>query len=801
MKICYSCFSKLPAGAKVCPRCGCSADLKNEEKYPHALPCGTVLNGRYIVGRVLGQGGFGITYAGQEFNSKKLVAIKEYFPDTMASREQSSHSVVPFNTDRSKGFEYGKEQFLREAQTLSAFIGSPNIVRVYSFFEENGTAYFVMEYVRGQSLRQYLQSRGGRISWEEAWKLLMPVLEALSEVHSKKIIHRDIKPDNIIMTNDGSAKLIDFGAARYNHGEKSRSLTAVLTPGFAPLEQYFSRGRQGPWTDVYALAATIYYCVTGKAPVDSVERSAEDTLQSPSAEGAVIPRYAEEALMKALAVKDKERFETTYDFRNAVLEGKRREAEQGGSTDQGTPGTSVPDENSPEDEKARQEKMLEDSFREMLEKAVQGNAAAQYQLGYYFESGMGVQKDVNLAEKWYSRAAAQGNIAAKAKMDILKPKKRKSAAADTPSAEKKGQDGNISGDVSKTSPETGRTYQRNRIGNESRKNDRKDEKAPDKPGESSTAVHAKQEQEGDKTDTEKKGSRMKILPAAVIIIIIAITVFSLSNKSTTSGGSEKQISVEKTEQSDKEEMTAGNDSEERTEEDSTQKTEKISRTSDAPMALTDTWEQIIAASKDGTYKDKYRIGDTKELDMGSEGLITMKLVAMDEDELADGSGKAPMTWVADELLNSEHNMNDEKTNKGGWEASGMRAWLRENVLPLMPEEVRRGIREVTKYSYSYEVKKDIKTEDRIWIPSEREVFLGDHDKNWLNDQTGVAYTEVFNSNESRVRSRAGASGASWWWLRSAYYIGAIFFKDVSSDGSYYTNTASREGGVVVGFCL
>ena len=294
MKICYSCFSELPDGAAVCPHCGSSADLRNGDKDPHALPCGAVLNGRYIVGRVLGQGGFGITYVGQEFASKMLVAIKEYFPDTMAVRDVSraSYTVVPFNTDRNESFEYGKKQFLDEARTLAAFIGSPNIVRVYSYFEENGTAYFAMEYVQGQSLKKYIESRGGRISWEEAWKLLMPVLDALSEVHSKKIVHRDIKPDNIIMTQDGNVKLIDFGAARYNYSEKSRSLTAVLTPGFAPLEQYFTRGKQGPWTDVYALAATLYFCITGAVPVDSVERSDEDTIKRPSELGASIPAYA-----------------------------------------------------------------------------------------------------------------------------------------------------------------------------------------------------------------------------------------------------------------------------------------------------------------------------------------------------------------------------------------------------------------------------------------------------------------------------------------------------------------------------
>lgn len=193
----------------------------------------------------------------------------------------------------------------------------------------------------------------------------------------------------------------------------------------------------------------------------------------------------------------------------------------------------------------------------------------------------------------------------------------------------------------------------------------------------------------------------------------------------------------------------------------------------------------------------------KELNFGREGIIRMKLVAMDEDELADGSGKAPMTWVADELLKSEHNMNDKGTNKGGWETSGMRAWLRETVLPLMPEEVRNGIREVTKYSYSYEEQKGVITTDTIWIPSAREVFLAD-DPDWVNnyrEKEGAAYTEVFKDDDSRVRSRAGASGTSRWWLRSASLSSVYLFLDVISDGSHYRYDAIGERGVLVGFCL
>lgn len=321
MKICYNCFGELKADEKVCPRCGCSADLKNEEKYPNALTCGTILNGRYIVGRVLGQGGFGITYVAWDYQSKNSVAIKEYFPDTMAIRTDHI-SVFPYNADREESYTYGKEKFLQEAKTLFEFGDNPNIVNVLSFFEENGTAYFVMEYVSGDSLKNLLaknKKEGGGLSWEETIKIVLPIMDALSTVHEKGIIHRDVAPDNIAVMPDGKTKLLDFGAARYSMGEKSQSISVILKHGFAPSEQYARHGRQGPYTDVYAMGATIYNVLTGRIPSDSVERNGEDDLVLPSALGSDIPPYAERALVKALAVNARDRFQTMSDFKNALI--------------------------------------------------------------------------------------------------------------------------------------------------------------------------------------------------------------------------------------------------------------------------------------------------------------------------------------------------------------------------------------------------------------------------------------------------------------------------------------------------
>ena len=306
-EICYSCFTeKSTSGA--CPRCGYDP-ASDEGKYPIALRAGSILNGRYIVGRVLGQGGFGITYLAQDYQTKGLVAIKEYLPTEFAGRTTGTYAVQVYSGDRRENFEYGKEQFLAEAKTLAEFIGNDHIVRIYSYFEEYGTAYLAMEYIDGESLDKYMRRFGGRLSVERANELLIPVMEALDWVHSKGIVHRDIAPDNIIVTKDGRAKLIDFGAARYSTGEKSKSLDVILKHGFAPKEQYIRRGRQGPFTDVYAMAATYYYAITGKIPPDAIERMDEDELIPPTTLGVKMSKTAEDALLKGLEVSASERYQ------------------------------------------------------------------------------------------------------------------------------------------------------------------------------------------------------------------------------------------------------------------------------------------------------------------------------------------------------------------------------------------------------------------------------------------------------------------------------------------------------------
>ena len=186
---CYNCFQTKPTSG-VCPFCGYDP-AGAEEKYPLALKASSILNGRYTVGRVIGQGGFGITYIAQDYQTKERVAIKEFLPTDFAGRDSASSSVKIYSGERRENFEYGKEQFLQEAKTLAAFIGDEHIVRIYSYFEENNTAYFVMEYVDGFALDKYMAQKGGRLSIDEANQLLLPLMQSLDKVHAKGIIHRD----------------------------------------------------------------------------------------------------------------------------------------------------------------------------------------------------------------------------------------------------------------------------------------------------------------------------------------------------------------------------------------------------------------------------------------------------------------------------------------------------------------------------------------------------------------------------------------------------------------------------------
>ncbi len=310
---CPYCLCATPA----MPCQGCGWQL-GQDNAPPALALGRVLDGRYRIGRVLGHGGFGITYLAWDDNLQLRLAIKEYLPRESATRAPDGVSLSVFSGQAGEQFAYGLDGFLAEARALARFDQHPGIVTVKNFFRAHGTGYCVMDYVEGITLRQYLdQQPGGRMSVDSALKLLTPVMDALRAVHQAGLIHRDIAPDNIYLSQDGRIRLLDFGAARFAAGEHSKSLSVILKPGYAPEEQYRAKGKQGPWTDVYGLAATFYRAITGQVPPESLDRLDNDDLVPPSRLGIAIKPEQEATLLKALAIKANQRYQDIAELQQA----------------------------------------------------------------------------------------------------------------------------------------------------------------------------------------------------------------------------------------------------------------------------------------------------------------------------------------------------------------------------------------------------------------------------------------------------------------------------------------------------
>ena len=309
MMRCLGCMAEYENGLKMCPLCGYEAG-KITDSPLHMLP-GTILLDRYLVGKVIGYGGFGVTYIGWDSILQQRVAIKEYLPSEFATRSMGQADVTVFGGNKAQQFADGMAKFIDEAKRLAQFQSEDGIVRVYDSFETNNTAYIIMEYLDGETLTTFL-NREGKVPIEKAVEMVTPVIRSLETVHKAGIIHRDIAPDNIMIAKDGKVKLIDFGAARYATTSHSRSLTVIIKPGFSPEEQYRSRGDQGPHTDIYALGAVLYRMVTGETPPDALERRAffenkkKDILVPPS-KSCKIPKNIENAILNAMNVRIEDR--------------------------------------------------------------------------------------------------------------------------------------------------------------------------------------------------------------------------------------------------------------------------------------------------------------------------------------------------------------------------------------------------------------------------------------------------------------------------------------------------------------
>ena len=316
-KRCLGCMQEYDASQVICPYCGYVEGTLAEEAY-HISP-GTRLQDKYVVGKVLGFGGFGVTYIGWDEELERKIAIKEYMPSEFATRMPDQTQVTVFGGDKEEQFTTGMKKFVDEAKKLARFNQVNGIVSIYDCFIENNTSYIVMEYLEGETLKSYLE-REGKMSPEDAVNTILPVLYALRGVHKDGIIHRDIAPDNIFLTNDYDdkghriVKLLDFGAARFATTNKSRSLSVLIKPGYTPEEQYRSRGDQGPWTDVYAVCATMYKMITGITPEDAMERSAKDEVKPISKCGVEISKGMENAILNGMNIKIENRTQSAEEL-------------------------------------------------------------------------------------------------------------------------------------------------------------------------------------------------------------------------------------------------------------------------------------------------------------------------------------------------------------------------------------------------------------------------------------------------------------------------------------------------------
>ncbi len=316
MNRCFSCFKEYDDQYDLCPFCG---EIKNSTPVePIHLYPGTVLGERYILGRAVGSGGFGIIYKAWDAKLETVVAVKEFFASRLMTRAAGEKNII-VNKKTASEFEYRKKRFLAEARNMAKFGNHRSIPNVFEFFEENGTAYIVMELLNGMPLNEYLRKNGGKTDSEFALYVANEVGNALISLHDQGIIHRDVAPDNIYICSgkDIKIKLLDLGAAKLADSTDD-VIDIILKPGYSPVEQYDNTKGIGPWTDVYAIGATLYVMLTGVKPEESTNRKIEDTVLSPHKIDKSIPENLSNAVMKAIAVEKHMRFKTAADFLKAI---------------------------------------------------------------------------------------------------------------------------------------------------------------------------------------------------------------------------------------------------------------------------------------------------------------------------------------------------------------------------------------------------------------------------------------------------------------------------------------------------
>ena len=313
-ELCMNCFS-VKGQYEVCPFCGYAEGTPPEQ--PHYLTSGTVIGNHFIVGTVIGIGGFGITYKCFDITLGVVVAVKEFYPVGLVNRAPGESRVGLLSGEKQNQYKVQLNRFLMEAQSVAQFSKAKDIVNIYDYFEENGTAYIIMEYIDGVLLKDYLE-RQGPMHPNVAMSITMLIIDAVKKIHSKGIIHRDISPDNIFITDENSVKIFDFGAAQLNDTQEGMEGEKVIKVGYSAPEQYREKSRQGFYTDVYSVGAILYQMLTGTKPIESTEREYKDELKSPLELGIKVNSNVDRAVMEALAVKPELRFQGIQQFEDAL---------------------------------------------------------------------------------------------------------------------------------------------------------------------------------------------------------------------------------------------------------------------------------------------------------------------------------------------------------------------------------------------------------------------------------------------------------------------------------------------------
>lgn len=390
---CFACMEALPDPPDICPHCGRQNRETAKAQPPHALPCGSMLHGRYGIGRVLGQGGFGISYLGWDLAMETKVCIKEYFPDGAAMRNSTQSAAVFWGSSaNAKSLLQGRESFVKEARKAVRLRDVPSVVSVWDVFFENDTAYIVMDYIEGDTLKNRLEAGGKPMEPLACVRLLLPVMRDLDTVHTRGIVHRDISPDNIMLRPDGRPVLLDLGAAK-DLSSSGQSSMLVTKRGFSPMEQYIEGGSIGPWTDVYAMCATLFWCVTGRLlpiPMQRLDGAALDLSAFPPAVSGV--------LEKGLAIRPEGRIRRMGELADALERAL---------------GCPVPQE------PGRSDDAREASYQEALKIMQRGDPASQQKAAELFASLGDYRHARSFAEQCRARSGAPAPKPAAASMPAM----------------------------------------------------------------------------------------------------------------------------------------------------------------------------------------------------------------------------------------------------------------------------------------------------------------------------------------------------------------------------------------------